>query len=247
VVKPVLKVALFAGCAQDFVYPEQLMAATRLLREKRVEAEFPLAQGCCGLPVQMMGERAAAERIAASNVEAFDRISSDKVLTLCASCAAHMSRRYGELTAGRPELAKKTEKFVSKIVDFSSLLKNFLKIGPEDFVGGKEKTAYHASCHLCRGLGVVEEPRALIAAAGEYVVTPEEDVCCGFGGSYSLKFPETAAAMMARKLEGVEASGARTLVADCPGCVMQLRGGELSRGGGIKVEHMAEFLARNLR
>ena len=83
--------------------------------------------------------------------------------------------------------------------------------------------------------------------AGEYLPTEGEEVCCGFGGTYSLKFPEISSALMERKLDALEASGADRLVTDCPGCVLQLRGGEQKRGGGLPVEHLSEFLARSLK
>ena len=94
---------------------------------------------------------------------------------------------------------------------------------------------------------VTEQPRALIAAVGEYKPTAEEDVCCGFGGSYSVKFPEISSQILDKKLSGLEASQAETLVTDCPGCVMQLRGGEEKRGNKLKVEHIAELLARHMK
>ncbi|MDR1546620.1 MAG: LUD domain-containing protein [Deltaproteobacteria bacterium] len=241
------RVGLFAGCAQDFVYPEHLRAAVRLLTAKGAAVEFPQGQSCCGLPVQMMGERAAAEKTAAGNVRAFEAAKVDYVATLCASCASHMKAHYLELTSSDPALRASAEKFLAKIVDLSSLLFNVLKFSADDFRNRGDKAAYHSPCHLCRGLGVVKEPRNLLNLAGQHVESPEEDVCCGFGGTYSLKFPEISSTLLAHKLDGVEASGAEYLVTDCPGCVMQLKGGEEKRGRKVKVEHMAEFLLRNLK
>ena len=107
----------------------------------------------------------------------------------------------------------------------------------------KEKVAYHASCHLCRELGVREAPRALIRRAAEYVPSAEEESCCGFGGSFSAKFPEISAELMRKKLANVAASGAKRLVLDCPGCAMQLKGGADREGLAVKVNHIAELLA----
>ena len=107
------------------------------------------------------------------------------------------------------------------------------------------KVAYHAPCHLCRGLKVTQEPRELLGAAGlDYVPAKDEDVCCGFGGSFSLEFPELSGELLKRKLDNVEATGADLLVTDCPGCVLQLRGGMARRKGRkIEVKHLAEALA----
>lgn len=241
------KIGIFSGCAQDFVYPEHLVESVKLLQAKGAGLQFPQSQSCCGLPLQMMGQRKAAAKVAKANVDAFADLGVDHVVTLCASCASHMKSHYAELTGDDPSYKEKTESFISKIVDFSSLVKNVLKFTKDDFHNSGQKVAYHSPCHLCRGLGVIEEPRELIAMAGEYVESPEEDVCCGFGGTYSIKFPELSGTLLAHKLDGVEESGAQLLVTDCPGCVMQLRGGEEKRGNKVKVEHVVEFLARNVK
>ena len=107
--------------------------------------------------------------------------------------------------------------------------------------------SYTHLCHLCRGLNVKEAPRALIADAAEYVPCEEEEVCCGFGGSYSVKFPEISAQLLEKKVTNMKATGADRLVVDCPGCVMQLRGGAEKQGLKIKVDHISELLADNLK
>ncbi|MDL2260231.1 LUD domain-containing protein [Deltaproteobacteria bacterium OttesenSCG-928-K17] len=242
-----IKVGLFSGCAQDFIYPEQLKAAVGLMGPKGCRVAFPLDQSCCGLPVQMMGDREAARATARQNVLAFAAADCDHIVTLCASCASHLKHRYPEILADDPQTKDIVQAFCDKVIDFSSFAVTVLGLGEKDFANDGEKVCYHASCHLCRGLGVTQEPRSLMAAAGEYVPTPEEDVCCGFGGTYSVKFPEISGRLMEHKLAGLEDSGASTLLTDCPGCVMQLKGGEEKRGRKLKVEHMAEFLARKYK
>jgi Fe-S oxidoreductase len=196
----------------------------------------------------MMGEKEAARMVAAKNVTAFDSGRYDYIVTLCASCASHMKHQYGSLLSHRPDLADKARMFVDKIIDFSSFAHNVLNLDGNRFQGAGTKTAYHAPCHLCRGLGVKEPPRALIEAAGlEYVQTPEEEVCCGFGGTYSVSFPEISAEILKNKLKNVSQSGADVLVTDCPGCVMQLRGGVARQGGALLVRHMAEVLAEAMK
>jgi Fe-S oxidoreductase len=98
---------------------------------------------------------------------------------------------------------------------------------------------------MCRGLGVTEEPRKLMSIGGlEYAPAADEDVCCGFGGSFSLEFPDLSAELLKRKLDNMEATGADLLVTDCPGCVLQLRGGMHKRAGSrLKVKHMVEALS----
>lgn len=241
-----IRVGLFAGCAQDFVYPEHLEAAATLMNAKGCRVSFPMEQSCCGLPVQQMGERRAAVKTAAANVKAFER-DYDYIVTLCASCASHMRFGYPRILENGPVSRTETEIFANRVIDFTSFMKDVLGYGSEDFVNQGDGVCYHAPCHSCRGLGVGDQPRALLAAAGRYEKTDEEEVCCGFGGSYSVKFPEISRRLLDAKLARLEKSGARTLVTDCPGCVMQLKGGEEKRGQKLRVEHMAQFLAARLK
>ncbi len=242
-----IKIGIFSGCAQDFIYPEQVVAAAKLMQAKGAELGFPMEQSCCGLPVQMMGERKAAEDVAAMNVKAFDAAQYDYIVTMCASCASHIKHAYPRLLEGRPNMNVATQQMVDKTIDFSSLLRDVLGYTEADFEKSAEGVTYHSPCHLCRGLGVTEQPRDLIRAAAEYKESQEEDVCCGFGGSYSMKFPAMSAETVKRKLDNAEASGATTLVTDCPGCVMQIRGGSVKRGEKVKVRHIAELLHSQLK
>ena len=241
------RIGLFAGCAQDFIYPEQLEAAFRVLTAKGCRVEFPMDQSCCGLPVQAMGERKAAEDVALQNVKAFAAGSYDYIVTLCASCASHLKHNYPHILKDHANMTFEVEQFAARVKDFSSFARDVLGLGEEDFAKSAEAVCYHSPCHECRGMGVMEQPRALLDAAAEYKPAEEEDVCCGFGGSYSVKFPEVSEQILANKLNKLEASGASTLVTSCPGCVMQLRGGEEKRDRKLKVEHMSEFLARHLK
>ncbi len=246
-----LKVAIFAGCAQDFIYPDQLKAAVELFAKHGVDCDFPMNQSCCGLPLEMMGQRKTSISVAEQNIVAFDSNQYDAIITLCASCASHLKNTYpeivGEESSADAATKMRCNTFVEKITDFSSFVHNVLKLGADDFVKSSEKVTYHASCHLCRGLGVIEEPRKLIDTAAEYTPSKEEDVCCGFGGSYSMKFPGISKNLLAMKLQNAKDSGASRLVVDCPGCVMQIRGGAEKEQQGLKVTHISELLAENMR
>ena len=237
--KPRLKVALFAGCAQDFVYPEHLLAALKVFTAGGVEVEFPMGQTCCGLPLTMLGEAKTAERVARQNVKAFGG-GYDAIVTLCASCASHLKHGYARI------LGAEAEAFSANVMDFSSFVHKYLPPEVLPLTRRDEKVAYHASCHLCRALGVREAPRALLRRAAEYVPSREEESCCGFGGTFSAKFPEISAELMRKKLANVAESGASRLALDCPGCAMQLKGGADRAGLPITVSHIAEILAESL-
>lgn len=241
------RVALFSGCVEDFVYPEQLEAGVEVLARQPVRLDFPIDQTCCGLPLQMMGEKEAARTVAIQNIEAFEGGGYDYILTLCASCASHLKHAYPDLFADDPDMADRAKGFAAKVITFSQFVQNILSIDSALFNGSGRRTTYHAPCHLCRGMGEHEAPKDLIRKAGfEFVPALEEETCCGFGGTYSGKFPQISSRILDCKLDDIMSTGAELLVTECPGCVMQLRGGALKRGDGIDVLHIAEALAGNL-
>ncbi len=248
IAKPRLRVGLFSGCVQDFVYPEQMEAAFQLFAENQVAMSFPMAQSCCGLPLQMMGEAKTSRDVALQNVRAFEKENVDYIVTLCASCASHLKHNYPVLLADDPKILEKTTAFTAKVVDFSTFAHDILGLTAENFLGDGKRATFHSPCHLCRGLGVHEAPRELIRAAGlDYQEAEESEVCCGFGGTFSAKFPELSAALLNKKLDNVEKTGAEILLTDCPGCVMQLKGGLQKRGSKIIVQHTAEALTARLK
>ncbi|MFO8082839.1 MAG: LUD domain-containing protein, partial [Desulfobacterales bacterium] len=246
---PRYRVALFGGCVVDFVYPEQAMAMVKLAKEFNVQLEYPMEQTCCGLPAKMMGENDTAREVAVQNLKAVDPDDYDFILTLCASCGSHLKENYSRLLPEDSVLQVKVRQLKAKILDFSSFMQNVLRVPAEKFEGKYRKVAYHSPCHLCRGLNVTREPRELLTKAGlEYVAAKDEDVCCGFGGSFSIEFPEISAEILRSKLDNVEATGAEILVTDCPGCVLQLRGGMDKRTTKkIDVKHIAEIVADSLK
>lgn len=236
---PKYKIALFSGCVQDFVYPEQLEAAMRGFEKAKVDVSFPMAQSCCGLPAVSMGETDAARDVALQNLDAFEHEDVDYIVTLCASCASHLKH-------GVPKLVKKyapekAARFAQKILSYSQFMANVVGLEPGQGTG--RKVAFHSPCHLCRGLGEKKAPKKVIDASGNaYVPTAEEETCCGFGGSFSANFPAVSNEILTQKLDDVEQSGADLLVTECPGCVLQLRGGAVKQGRPIEVAHLAELL-----
>ena len=242
--QPRTRVALFGGCLVDFVYPEQGEALVKLLRDRQVRVDYPQDQTCCGLPAKCMGELDLAREVAIQNLRALDPADYDQILTLCASCGSHIKGSYPLLLAREPGVGVKARQLAAKLMDFSSFLTEVLKVSPEEFLARNRKVAYHAPCHLCRGLKVTRPPRELLKIAGyQYLPAKNEEVCCGMGGTFSVDFPELSAELLKNKLDAVAATGADLLVSDCPGCVLQLRGGLEKRGRKIKVQHIAEAVA----
>jgi len=245
--RPRFRVALFAGCVQDFVYPEQLEAAVGLLARHRVALEFPPEQSCCGLPVQMMGEKAAARDVARHNMAAVDYRRFDYIVTLCASCASHLRHGYASALKADPRQAAEAEAFGAKVLTLTQFAHRVLRLQADAFRPDGRRVTYHAPCHLCRGLGEREAPHGLLRSAGfTFRPAAEEETCCGFGGTYSGKFPQISSQILKRKLDDVMATGADLLVTECPGCVMQLRGGAARAGLELEVHHIAEVLSARM-
>ncbi|TVM33655.1 L-lactate dehydrogenase (quinone) large subunit LdhH [Oceanidesulfovibrio marinus] len=240
---PRYTVAIFGGCAQDFLYPEQLEGMVNAFADKGVAVDFPMQQTCCGLPLMMMGERKTEKEVASQNIHAIDPAKYDYIVCSCPSCASHL-KHYPEIFGSGDSDGLLADRFADKIIDISSFLNDVLEMTEDDFETGGPKATYHAPCHLCRGLDVHDAPREIMTKSGlEYVPCKEEEVCCGFGGSYSVKFPEISQQILKNKLDNIEATGAEMIITDCPGCVMQIRGGMAKRGSNVVVRHMTEVLA----
>ena len=241
---PKYRIALFSGCVQDFVYPEQLEAAVKVLAAHNVAVDFPMDQSCCGLPLQMMGEKKAGVDVAQQNIAAMSG-NYDYIITLCASCASHLKHNYPFLLGEDNAEAKA---FAEKVIPFSAFMTDVLGVTADKFKQTQERATLHAPCHLCRGMGVVEQPRQLLALGGyEYAQAAQEQVCCGFGGTYSAKFPGISEQILKNKLTDAARTGAEVLVTECPGCIMQLRGGAEVNKSGFTVRHIAEVLADHLK
>lgn len=244
---PTLKVAIFAGCAQDFIYPEQLVAAVKVLVARNIQVSFPMDQTCCGLPLGMMGQQKAAQTVASQNVKAFADGDYDYIITLCASCASTLKKQYQSFLANDNDVTPSMlKKFQDKIIDFSSFCTDVLDVEASEFAHTNEKVTFHASCHQCRALGAADKSRELIADAAEYVPCNEEEVCCGFGGTYSVKFPQISKEIIAKKVKNIMDTKADRVVMDCPGCVLQIKGALEKAHSNIKVTHLSELVAETL-
>ncbi len=246
---PRYRVALFAGCLNDFVYPELGLDLVRVLNSLGVEVTFPQGQNCCGVPALYSGDRETAVVLAEQNVEALLEGDPDFVVTTCPTCTLALQRDFVDHLRDNPVWAERAERLSAITIDFSRLVLE--KLGGAEAFKGKadpERVTYHDSCHLKRGAGVWREPRALLAASGrELSEMAHADRCCGFGGSYSFtSHPAISRRILADKLSDIEKSGATCVAMDCPGCMMQIRGGLEKQGLTVRAAHTIELLAETL-
>lgn len=235
-------VALYGGCLLDFVYPKIGEGVVAALNELGYKVVFPLKQSCCGAPASYMGDRDNAIKSAIMNIEALDAENVDYVVSTCPTCT-HGLLDYKELLHDNPEMFKRAEELNKKLFDFPKLIS--MLGGLEDKGDGIPlKITYHDSCHLKRSMGVFEEQREILRNTSgiELVEMNESDRCCGFAGSYSIKFPEISGPILQRKLQNIIDTGADVVVVDCPGCLMQIAGGLDQLNSKIKVKHTAELL-----
>jgi Fe-S oxidoreductase len=237
------KIALFAGCLLDFVYTELARDIVLDLNSIGYLVEMPLGQACCGCPASTMGDTENAAKEAEINIQGMEAEKYDYIVSACPSCT-HQLREYPTFFEEGTELHGRAAELAGKTFDFCKL---FYDLGGCEEVGdGKPvKVTYHDSCHLCRSLRVTQEQRELLknTKGVEFVEMEDHDNCCGFGGTYSVLYPDIAAPILEKKINNIQASGAEVVAVDCPGCMMQIGGGLDARGLDIKVKHTAQIIA----
>jgi len=245
------KAAFYGGCLVDFAYPEMGEAVVKVLNKAGIEVIFPEGQTCCGAPARYSGAYEVAAQNGADNIQALLAEDVKYVVSACPTCTVALKHDFiaNLESVGRTGELADARRLSEKVVDFSTLASQLLDQGRLKFKAGIEPTkfTYHDSCHFKRTLHADQTPRKLMKQAGyELVEMEESDMCCGMGGSYTIKMPEISAPILERKLVNIEKAGAPLLLIDCPGCVMQIGGGLDKRGSKIKVEHTVQRLANCL-
>lgn len=237
-----VRASLLVTCLADMFYPEVGVSVVRLLRRLGVAVDFPAGQTCCGLPLFNSGYHREAARLARRTVKLFS--GSEHVVVPSGSCAWMVKKEYPGLARDDPRARAEALALAGRTYELSQFLVKVLKVTslPTDFRG---RVTYHDSCHLLRGLGESRAPRALLrgAAGVEFVELPGADECCGFGGSFAVRLPEVSAAILAKKLANVEATGADCLIACDAGCLLQVDGGLSRKGSRVRAMHLAQILA----
>jgi L-lactate dehydrogenase complex protein LldF len=246
------KVAFYAGCLIDFAYPEMGENLVKTLNKAGIEVVFPEEQTCCGAPARYNGAYEVAAQNAEDNIKALLAEEVKYVVSACPTCTVALQHEFTSTfeSLGQSEWMPRAKALAAKAIDFSTLVKRLVDEGRLSFKEGERlgKITYHDSCHLKRTLKVHEEPRELLRKAG-YELTEmfECDMCCGMGGSYSMKLPEISAPILQKKLKNIKDTAAPVVAMDCPGCVMQIRGGIDRDGASIMVKHTVEILSEQLK
>jgi L-lactate dehydrogenase complex protein LldE len=235
------RVGLFVTCLVDLIRPRIGFATAKLLQDAGCVVEVPV-QTCCGQPAFNSGDRATARAIAESVIAAFEPY--DYVVAPSGSCAGMLRVHYPELFAGDPNWMPRVEAFCGRVYEIVSFLVDVLKVERIDaFYEGT--VTYHDGCSGLRELGVKRQPRQLLTSVAGLSLTEmkEPEVCCGFGGTFCVKYPEISNSIVEKKVANVAATGAPMLLAGDLGCLMNMAGKLQRLGSPVAVRHVVEVLA----
>ena len=236
------KVGLFVTCLVDMFRPSIGFATLKLLEDAGCTVVVPAEQTCCGQPAFNSGDNKDTRAVAAQVIDAFEGL--DYVVAPSGSCAGMIREHYPELFADDPAMAQRAQHVAKRTYELTSFLVDVLGITQVDAEMAGTVT-YHDSCSGLRELEVKAQPRRLLAGVKGLSVTelPGAEVCCGFGGTFCVKYPEISDKMVTNKAEEIVATGADTLLAGDLGCLLNMAGKLKRLGAETKVRHVAEVLA----
>ena len=234
------EVGLFVTCLADALRPSVGFAALRLLEAAGYRVHVPAAQTCCGQPAYNSGDDATTRALLAGIVDAFEPF--DFVVAPSGSCLATI-KKGGHLLADDPDLAARHAALAARSFELLSFLHDVAGWRPEARYDGR--VTYHHSCSGLRELGVKRQPESLLngVAGVDFAPLAHPDVCCGFGGTFCMKYPEISTSIVDDKVKDVLATGADTLVGGDLGCLLNIQGRLARLGHDVKVYHTAELLA----
>jgi L-lactate dehydrogenase complex protein LldE len=235
-------VGLFVTCLADLFRPTVGFAAAKLIEDAGCELHVPMAQTCCGQPAYNSGDRKDARALAEQAIEAIEGF--DYVVAPSGSCAAMLKKHYPGLFKGDAKWEARAQAFSAKVHELVSFLTDVMKVERVES-GFAGTVTYHDSCSGLRELGIKAQPRALLASLPGVTLAEMKDseVCCGFGGTFCVKYPDISNAIVEKKTATINDTGADVLLAGDIGCLMNMAGKIRREGGKTEVRHVAEVLA----
>lgn len=238
-----MRVGLFVTCLVDLMRPRIGFAAIKLLEAAGCEVFVPESQTCCGQPGYNSGDRASAQALARKLLAEFE--ACDYVVAPSGSCAGMIRSHYPDLFADQPAELERVQRLCARTYELTDFLVSVMRF-QADIKTSIKTITYHDSCAGLRELGVKSQPRALLAMAQGLAITemPEAEVCCGFGGTFAVKFGAISAQLADNKCGAVAATGAEAVVLGDLGCMLNIEGRLRRRGDTTtRVLHIAEVLA----
>lgn len=235
-------VTLFVQCIVDTIFPEVAEAMVQVLERQNVQIFCPTDQTCCGQPAFNSGHRQVARAAAIKFIDHFE--DAEMIVSPSGSCVNMVRHHYPELFKDDPAMQQRAIRVGAKTYEFSQFLVDVLQV--ED-VGARfpAKVTYHASCHLNRFLDVDRQPRALLANIGEMELIEMQDAdrCCGFGGTFAIKYSDISEAILQEKVDNIIQSGAEVVTGCDMGCLMNIQGMLSRMNSPVSVKHIAQLLA----
>lgn len=237
-----IRVSLFVTCIVDQLFPKVGVSVVEVLERLGFQVDFPERQTCCGQPAFNSGYRDEARQVARHFLDVF--ADADYIVVPSGSCTSMVSHHFADIFESEPENLERALRLAPKVFEFSRFL---LEVAGVEDVGARldEIVTYHDSCHALRELQIKDGPRRLLANVRGLEVREMDaaDECCGFGGTFSVKFAEVSGGMARAKIDSILRTGASTVVSLDSSCLMQLHGA-LSRAGlPVRTMHLAEVLA----
>jgi len=244
------RVGYFVGCATNYLFPHIGEATLRILNKYGVSVSIPSDQKCCGLIAFGSGDWQSTQKLALSNIEAFEQLNLDTIVTTCASCAATLKTFYPTLFKNADDETKKmVERFSHKIMDISQFLTQEIGITSKLKKhtlkkGNLLRITYHDPCHLNRTLGITQEPREILKSLSnlEFVEMKDASRCCGMGGTFNITHYDLSMDILKHKLDTLEIMGVEMIATGCSGCISQFMDGIHQRGLKTRVVHIVEAL-----
>ena len=234
---------LLVTCLVDRIFPDTGMSVVAVLERLGLTVECPAAQTCCGQPAFNAGSLEDARALGRHTIDILSK-SDAPIVIPSGSCGDMVIHQYETIFADDAVYRARAKALAERTHEFSEFLVDVMGVTDVQAVSSRTLT-YHACCHGLRGLNVAEQPRTLVAGIHGATVCPlaEHDVCCGFGGLFAVKMPDISSAMLDRKLDRIQESGADTVVVTDVSCAMHMAGGLHRRGSPIRVRHLADVLA----
>ena len=236
------KVTLFIQCLVDTVFPETGAAMVTVLERLGLKLDCPPNQTCCGQPAFNAGHQREARAAAVKFLDIFE--DAEVIVCPSGSCVNMVRDHYLELFADDPKMLVRAQAVSRKIYEFTEFLVDVLGV---ESVGARfpHKVTYHASCHLNRFLGVDRQPRTLLAHIDDMTLVEmkDADTCCGFGGTFAVKYSEISGAVLEEKVKNIVDSGVEVVTGCDMGCLMNIQGMLSRKNIPIEVKHIAQLLA----
>jgi len=230
--KKIGRIAVFAGCNVNYFYPHLGDALLNILLTKGYEVVVLKGEMCCGAPMRSLGLEKEAVEMAEKNIELFNKMNTEAILSICPTCTMTIRKQYPILTGST----------IEKIMDINEF---FIKNkGDYSLKGLKRVVTYHDPCHLRYGLGIKNEPREILKNIRgiKFVEMKNAGECCGFGGFFSLNFKNLSRTIGEKKIKDILSTSADTLITSCPGCMVQLEDVKNKTGAKMDIMHIVELI-----